>query len=119
MLTGPNNRSGGFFPIQFVVEYKLKSAPHPTCRKASGGVIFAREVALVLSQDEDLSEVADEVRALVREQGRWVKIASAFPDSPTRRYRRGVNKTDWIRIDRATYDACLDAADYRPRKPKL
>jgi len=75
------------------------------------------DVALVLSQDEDLSEVADEVRALVREQGRWVKIASAFPDSPTRRYRRGVNKTDWIRIDRATYDACLDPADYRPRKP--
>jgi hypothetical protein len=49
---------------------------------------------------------------------RWVKIACGFPDSPTRRYRRGVNKTDWIRIDRATYDACLDPADYRPRRPR-
>jgi uncharacterized LabA/DUF88 family protein len=76
------------------------------------------DVALVFSQDEDLSEVADEVRALVREQGRWIKIASAFPDSPTRRYRRGVNKTDWIRIDRATYDACLDPGEYRPRRPQ-
>jgi uncharacterized LabA/DUF88 family protein len=74
------------------------------------------DVALVFSQDEDLSEVADEVRALVREQDRWVKIATAFPDSPTRRYRRGVNKTDWIRIDRATYDACLDPSDHRPRR---
>ena len=74
------------------------------------------DLALVFSQDEDLSEVADEVRAIAREQCRWVKIASAFPDSPTRRYRRGVNKTDWIRIDRATYDACLDPADYRPRR---
>ncbi len=74
------------------------------------------DVALVFSQDEDLSEVADEIRAIVREQGRWIKIASAFPDSPTRRYRRGVNKTDWIRIDRAIYDACIDPADYRPRR---
>ena len=74
------------------------------------------DVAVVFSQDEDLSEVADEVRALAREHGRWVKMASAFPDSPTRHYRRGVNKTDWIRIDRALYDACLDLADYRPRR---
>jgi len=72
------------------------------------------DVALVFSQDEDLSEVADEVRAIVREQGRWVKMASAFPDCPTRRYRRGINKTDWIPIDRAIYDACLDPGDYRP-----
>ena len=71
------------------------------------------DVALVFSQDEDLSEVADEVRAIVREQGRWVKMASAFHDCPTRRYRRGINMTDWIPIDRATYDACLDAGNYR------
>lgn len=74
------------------------------------------DIALVFSQDEDLSEVADEVRALAREQNRWIKIATAFPDSPTRRYRRGVNKTDWVRIDRVTYDACLDPGDYRPRR---
>jgi uncharacterized LabA/DUF88 family protein len=75
------------------------------------------DVALVFSQDEDLSEVADEVRALAREHCRWVKMASAFPYGPTRHYRRGVNRTDWIRIDRATYDASLDPADYRPRRP--
>lgn len=76
------------------------------------------DVALVFSQDEDLSEVADEVRALAREHRRWVKMASAFPDSPTRHYRRGVNKTDWIRIDRATYETCLDSTDYRPKRTK-
>lgn len=75
------------------------------------------DVALIFSQDQDLSEVADEIRATSHEHGRWAKIASAFPDSPTRRNRRGVNKTDWIRIDRATYDRCLDPNDYRPRKP--
>lgn len=76
----------------------------------------AYDVALVLSQDQDLSEVAEEIRAIAREQGRWIKIASAFPFSPTTRNRRGITKTDWIRIDRATYDACLDRRDYRPKK---
>lgn len=72
------------------------------------------DVALVMSQDQDLSEVAAEIRLLAAEQKRWIKIACAFPDSPTLRNRRGINGTDWIRIDRAMYDACLDNGDYRP-----
>ena len=76
----------------------------------------AYDVALLFSQDQDLSEVADEVRIISKDQGRWIKVACAFRLSPASRNRRGVNKTDWIRIDRATYDACLDPNDYR-RKP--
>ena len=75
------------------------------------------DVALVMSQDQDLSEVADEIRRIAREQQRWIKIASAFPHSPASRNPRGINKTDWIRIDRALYDRCLDPRDCRP-KPK-
>ena len=71
------------------------------------------DVALIFSQDQDLSEVADESRAISHEQGRWIKIACAFPFSPTSCNKRGINKTDWIKIDRATYDACLDPRDYR------
>ena len=71
------------------------------------------DVALVFSQDQDLSEVADEVRVIAKEQGRWIKMASVFPVSPTARNRRGINKTDWVPIDRAIYDACLDLRDYR------
>jgi hypothetical protein len=71
------------------------------------------DVALILSQDQDLSEVAEEIRVIAKEQGRWIKIASAFPFSPTSRNPRGINKTDWIRVDRPTYDACLDRRDYR------
>jgi uncharacterized LabA/DUF88 family protein len=71
------------------------------------------DVALLFSQDQDLSEVADEVRVISREQGRWIKIACAFPLSPASRNRRGVNKTDWIRIDRPMFDTCLDPNDYR------
>ncbi len=53
------------------------------------------DVALILSHDQDLSEAADEIRVIAREQQRWIKVASAFPDSPTRRNRRGIDKTDW------------------------
>jgi len=74
------------------------------------------DVALVMSQDQDLSEVAEEIRTIAREQRRWLKIASAFPQSPTSRNRRGINKTDWIRIDRAFYDQCLDRRDYRRKR---
>jgi uncharacterized LabA/DUF88 family protein len=77
----------------------------------------AYDVALVFSQDQDLSEVADEIRQIARQQIRWIRIACAYPSSPASANRRGINGTDWIKIDRATYDACLDPRDYRP-KPK-
>ena len=73
------------------------------------------DVGLVLSQDQDLSEAADEIRVIAREQNRWIKLACAFPSSPTSRDPRGIDKTDWIRIDRATYASCLDPRDYRRR----
>ena len=66
------------------------------------------DVALIFSQDQDFSEVADEVRTVSQEQGRWIKMASAYPVSSTASNRRGINKTDWIKIDRALYDACID-----------
>jgi uncharacterized LabA/DUF88 family protein len=76
----------------------------------------AFDVAVVFSQDQDLSEVADELKVIVGEQKRWIRMASAFPSSPTSRNTGGVNHTEWITIDRTTYDACLDARDYRPRR---
>jgi len=45
-----------------------------------------------------------------------VKIASAFPVSSTSPYNIGVDRTDWIPIDQAAYDACIDPVDYRPKR---
>ena len=73
------------------------------------------DVVLIFSQDQDLSELADEVRLIARRENRWIKVASAFPASPAYRYRRGIDKTDWIPIDRETYDRCIDTRDYRLR----
>jgi uncharacterized LabA/DUF88 family protein len=70
------------------------------------------DIALIFSQDQDLSEVADEVRRLANVQSRWIKVASAFPKSPTSINKRGINKTDWISIDKSTYDSCLDTRNY-------
>jgi uncharacterized LabA/DUF88 family protein len=75
------------------------------------------DVLLVFSQDQDLSEVADEIRQISANQNRWLKIACAFPVSPASSNRRGINGMDWIKIDRAMYDACVDARDYRPKQP--
>ena len=72
------------------------------------------DVALIFSQDQDLSEVAKEVREIAREQRRWIKIASAFPSGEDAENIRGVNNTDWVRIDRETYDLCLDSHDHFP-----
>ena len=47
----------------------------------------AFDVALVFSQDQDLSEVAREIREIARHQNRWIKIASAFPASLATPYR--------------------------------
>lgn len=74
------------------------------------------DVALLFCTDQDLSEVAEEIRLIAREGHRWIKIASAYPTSPAIKVR-GINKTDWIPIPRATYDACLDPRDYRPKRP--
>lgn len=76
------------------------------------------DVGILFSQDQDLSEVAKEIRLIAREQRRWIKLVSAFPVGSSARKDRGVDKTDWFKIDRSTYDQCLDPADYRPPLPR-
>lgn len=71
------------------------------------------DVAVIFSQDQDLSEAAAEIRTISREQGRWIKVASAFPQSLLSRNTRGIERTDWVAIERPTYDACIDRRDYR------
>lgn len=73
------------------------------------------DVAIVFSQDQDLSELATLIRTVGKAQNRWIKIASAYPDSPAATNHRGINFSDWIRIDRVTYDASIDPRDYRPK----
>ena len=75
------------------------------------------DVALVFSQDQDLSEAVGDIKKIATLQSRWIKVACAYPVSPASPNKRGINGTDWIKIDRSTYAACLDPNDYRPQKP--
>lgn len=70
-------------------------------------------VAVIYSQDQDLCEAAEEAKAIAKEQGRWIRICSAFPAGPAATSGRGVDKTDWFKMDQAFYDGCLDHHDYR------
>ena len=74
------------------------------------------DVALIFSQDQDLSEVVNEVRSISKQQDKWIKVACAFPISPTYRNNRGIAGADWIKFERSVYDLCLDNNDYRPKQ---
>ena len=72
------------------------------------------DVALLFSQDQDLAEAAAEVREISSAQQRWIKVASAYPWSASFQHTRGVNGTEWVRMEEETYAACVDHRDYRP-----
>ena len=73
-------------------------------------------VAIVFSQDQDLAEVAREVRDIARTGARWLKMVSAFPHGPKANSTGGIDRTDWFRMDRQFYDSYLDPREYRPRR---
>ncbi len=76
------------------------------------------DVAIIFSQDQDYSEAAKEIRSISKAAPRWIKVVSAFPSSQSASNQRGIDLTDWVRIDKATYDRCLDPIDYRaPETP--
>lgn len=74
------------------------------------------DVAVIFSQDQDLVEVVKEVVEIARDSGRWIKVVSAYPDSLTATAKNGIDGTDWHKINREVYDACLDPRDYRPSR---
>jgi hypothetical protein len=86
-------------------------------RMALDMVRAAREqrgsVFLIFSQDQDLTEAVDEMKIISRDASTRITVASAYPSGPAPCNDRGIDKTDWIRIDRKTYDACIDPTDYR------
>lgn len=81
----------------------------------------AYDVAILFTQDQDLTEAVDEVKAIARLQRRWVTVACAYPFSatpadPRWNNGRGVNRTNWIKLDSATYTSCKDPKNYLPTR---
>jgi uncharacterized LabA/DUF88 family protein len=78
----------------------------------------AYDIALVFSEDQDFSEVAKEIRIIAKEQNRWIRIASAYPHSPTHRGYK-IHQTEGIPIDRQTFDKCIASYPPDPTLKKL
>ena len=73
------------------------------------------EAAIIVSQDWDFGPAVRLAKEIARAQDRRLVFESCFPLGPGSHSRRGVPGTTWMPIDQATYDACRDARDYRPR----
>ena len=74
------------------------------------------DTAIIFSQDTDLQEAVEEAYEIRRELGTWLKIECAFPSGGSGQKPRGISKTQWRVIDKATYDLCIDPTDYRPSR---
>ena len=72
------------------------------------------DVAIIVSQDSDFGPAVSLAKQIAESQNRTLTFESAFPVGPGSRSRRGVPGTNWVHIDRATYDACRDYRNYRP-----
>ena len=74
--------------------------------------------AIIVSKDSDFGPAVELAKAIAKSQGRELVFQSAFPVAPNtpKKKRRGVPGTQWVPIDRATYDACRDWNEYRPPK---
>ena len=72
------------------------------------------DVAVIYSQDQDLSEVVEDIKKISGKAGRPIHLSCAFPAGPKASSNRGINGTEWIRIEQLDYDQCLDPTDYRP-----
>lgn len=78
------------------------------------------EAIVVFSQDQDLNEAVKDIAREAAAQKRTIEICSAYPysASATKVNRRGVSDTNWIKIEKADYDKCIDPIDYRkPKQP--
>lgn len=70
-------------------------------------------VAIIVSQDRDFEPAIQFAGEIAKDQGRQLVFESHFPVGPGSKSDRGIPRTDWMPIDKATYDACLDPRDYR------
>jgi len=76
------------------------------------------DVALLFSQDQDLSEVVDEIKLIAKQENRWIRVACAFPESPAaeaaRRQRRGLDPDRSRSLRHLPRSQRLQAEDARP-----
>jgi uncharacterized LabA/DUF88 family protein len=76
----------------------------------------AFDVAIIFSQDQDFSEVAAEVKAIARDQNRWIQVVSAYPNSEQSTNQIGVLGARHLPLSFGLYERCLDTSENRKMK---
>ena len=71
------------------------------------------DVAIIVSQDSDFGPAVRLAKQIAKNQGVTLEFESAFPFAQGRVSPRGVPGTNWVRINKGIYDACIDTSDYR------
>ena len=74
------------------------------------------EAAIIVSQNWDFGPAVRLAKEIAHAQDQRLVFESSFPAGPGSLSRRGIPDTTSVPIDQATYDACLDSIDYRPRR---
>ncbi len=74
------------------------------------------DLAIIVSQDWDFGPAVRLAKRIAQAQSQRLVFESAFPVGPGSHSNRGVPGTTWVHIDKATYDACHDPTDYRPKR---
>ncbi len=72
------------------------------------------DIALIFSQDQDLSEVVKELGRIAAMHSTKLRAVTAFPVGNRTKNNRGIVGTDWVPIYKPLFDTCLDTEDYRP-----
>ncbi|MCY4474534.1 MAG: NYN domain-containing protein [Chloroflexi bacterium] len=76
----------------------------------------ACDALAIVSTDQDFTELNRYVREVANEQGRKIRLISAYPVGNQK--VRGINGMEQLPIARKTYDSCIDPTDYRPRRKR-
>ena len=76
----------------------------------------AYDAVVIVSQDSDFGPAVRLSKRIANAQGRTLTFCSAFPYETGKASHRGIPGTVWVHISKATYDACHDPRDYRPRR---
>jgi uncharacterized LabA/DUF88 family protein len=65
------------------------------------------DVAVLFCRDQDLSELLPTISRLAERSRRTIRLASAYPTGQLR-WLKGIDGMQWLPIDQAMYEACLD-----------
>lgn len=76
----------------------------------------AYDVAVLFSQDQDLSEAVTDIHRIRAETGRWMKVYSAYPVADDGRHTPAIKGAAPLPITRAEYERCIDPLDYRGQR---